>query len=140
MIAPIIRQRLPLKAVPKVPVSATKITLPTPPKRQFQRLELRLPVALCTKNYMIREEAYIGNISVGGSFLLTENYSLDKDERVCIEIATAAGKKLSIMATVIWSNLFPMHATPAGQKGVGVRFQLTQDPDVKKWMHALGVE
>lgn len=107
--------------------------------RRFDRLDIELPVSLCCKNYMIREAATTANISAGGAFLYTENYALDNDERVCLEVQTHAGKKLCLMGTVIWSNLFPVDAAPQGKKGVGVRFQTSDDPQIKQWMQSLGI-
>ena len=110
-----------------------------PSNRQHTRLPMQLKVALCCKNYMLRQPAVTANISAGGAFLYTDNYALDCDERICMEVETAPGKKVSLLGTVTWNNFYPVQAASTQQRGIGVRFQVTDDPKVKHWMQSLGL-
>lgn len=103
------------------------------PGRQNNRLHVCLPVALCTKNYRLREKVYTANISEHGLFLYTENYGLDLGEKVCLEIATQDGQKLHLLGTVCWTNLFPVHEQPKSGRGVGIRFQEGDDSAQQQW-------
>jgi hypothetical protein len=119
------------------------------PQRRFSRLDLHVPISICSKNYTVRQNVYTANISRGGLFIQLENYTLDKDEKVCIEIQSPCnnpssnpnGKKIRILGTVCWTNLFALNSPHSkNHRGIGIRFQEGENPELQQWMQQLGIE
>lgn len=121
-------------------ISSAVSLLTSPSVRRHERLPVCLPVRLCSKHFMIREPAFTANVSLGGVFLYTENYSLDRDDKVCVEFEISPTKKLSMVGTVKWSNLFPVHQSPTAGKGIGIHFLDVDNPEFKQWILSLGVD
>lgn len=94
--------------------------------REGARVPVQVQALVRSPRFLVGESYWIRNLSKSGAFLESEDYALDVGERLYLDLNTRESK-LTLIGTVVWTNLWSTRDQYGVQKGIGVRFLAMDD-------------